>query len=209
MTDEASAASTPFEPIRLTYRLTSRDLKEAQSVLIPPSNSTKPKKPGPPPASFGQGLLGWVLFIGLVVLLFYLLNQRQPGIERESIFEQIPPERRVPVALMLGGIGMFTFGLIAFTCAQRGLRSQADFRIHDAGIDAFSPGVEEQYDWPAFHTVAETDKILIVRFGPSYGLVFPKRHFAPHQLLAFRELLNRHVTVAVPTLHNGFEVVRR
>ena len=37
-----------------------------------------PAPPIPPPKSFRRGFLGWVLFLGVCVLLFLLLSQRSP-----------------------------------------------------------------------------------------------------------------------------------
>src|SRR3978361_1614757 len=46
-----------------------------------PRKNGRPPQPGNGGMRFGRGLFGWVLFIGLAVMLFFVLNSKQKSLQ--------------------------------------------------------------------------------------------------------------------------------
>ena len=74
----------------------------------------KGSRPGGPANSglrFGRGLMGWVLFIGLAIMLFMLLNQGNRGAKNlawSEFYRALDPQGTLPVAN--GGVERNTTG---------------------------------------------------------------------------------------------------
>jgi hypothetical protein len=78
VTQPAADPPPPAEPIHIEFTYDLADYVESQTLW---NQSSKPTGRRTVLGGLGRGLFGWVLFIGLAIMLFMLLNSRQapPG----------------------------------------------------------------------------------------------------------------------------------
>jgi hypothetical protein len=155
------------------HEVTAADRAEAQTVLVPRGAST----PGRPARNFRRGLLGWVLFIALAVMLMMLLGGEKPRGVRGVI----------PRAGILAGCAAYVVGLIAIFASVRMLRRlkeqeeallpSAAYRFAEVGLVMTRGARSRTTYWKMFHSFAETENLFVVRERPDLGAIFPKRQF--------------------------------
>jgi hypothetical protein len=196
--------------MRLEFAYTADDLAEAGK--LPPLPAPKQ------PLKFGRGLFGWVLFLGMAVMLFLLMQERtgRPG---------QPPRPRPPDAFtrdfLLPIAPWVVLFLVIWVIVFRQLRKSASaykalwesdeqlrmpqtFETGDDGVELSSAAVSTRWKWEAFVGLDETTSLFVLRLPRDLRLIVPKRALQhPGELDAFRETLRSRV--AAPT--GGFPVL--
>src|SRR5947207_8373104 len=99
------------EAIRIEYEQQPEDLAEVRTALIAPAGSRPVTK-----RSLWRGVLGWVLFVGLAILMFILLRSQQ---ERDPQFH-VPDPIVASVPYLKIGLPMV---IIGFAILWAGLRT--------------------------------------------------------------------------------------
>jgi hypothetical protein len=189
--------------IEIKYEATPKDLREAQQVLLPPGAKSPPKK-----QAMGSGILGWILFIGLAVMLFMMLQNRPRG-EGSSVAPstQVPAAvDEVQIAKRWIGHSIFMTGAVLFAAGigwflifqgrwQRWALGRVDrYVFAEEGLKELSRFKTVEWTWEAFGSFAETEKLFVLRETPERGRVIPKRLFANDAVLTeFRALLVRKI----------------
>ncbi|HEX8915936.1 MAG TPA: YcxB family protein [Humisphaera sp.] len=186
-----------MDPVQLHYTLTPADLDEW-------SRSAKPAKGGGVFGSKG-GLVGWLVFIGLAMLLVNLVNNRND-----------PPATRPAAPAgddLVGGIllpvvpWLVIFGFIWFFVYRqlraRGRRvwdANEDLRqphvavFDDLGVTVTGPKVSMRVLWSGFDAWSETANLLLLRQQPGNQFhIVPKRAVPTGQMEPLRALLHARV----------------
>ena len=159
------------------YQVTDADRAEARTVLIP-KGAAAPQPVADRRAKAGRGLLGWVLFTGLAVMLYVLLSKDDPHLVRRLV-----PSARTGAAVAVYAAGL---GTVAFAVwLTRRMRLGAAARLGPSRITFTDDGITETRGavrrlsyWNRFYSFAETQSLFVLREWPDGGQVYPKRQFA-------------------------------
>lgn len=195
--------------MRIEFQHTVDDLKEAEAAAQHgPEHVSRRWYPW-------QGLFGWVLFIGLAIMLFVLLRRgggRGGRPAAAPITPDLFPDKLlaiVPWLLIFGFIWFFVFQQLRRQVNQRWERTPSLHRPQTVTADAEGlswndPLVQTRYRWEVFTKFAETPRLFLLdQEGIGWHFI-PKRAFPDEAALsAFRELLQRSVGETRP----GFPVV--
>jgi YcxB-like protein len=149
--------------MRLEYKLTERDLLEAQ-------------------AKHG-GVWTKVLRIWGVLLI-------AAGVTSLVIRPRHYSNAVLPI--LMGVFFFFGLRLLALRSFRRDQRLQQPFEaiISDSGIDASSPTGSSKSTWGAFIRYVESKHLFLLYQAPHVFSIFPKRAFVPEDEESFRRLLN-------------------
>jgi hypothetical protein len=178
-------------------------LKRTQKSLPKPWDP-----PGNAPAKKSNPLrfvFGWLLFIGLSVAIFTLLNHQSPPRPWPTTFVTVQtstvtfsgtvgvPEPSLEMFdVMLGVVPLVVLFLVFVWIGTRGARRQLEqtweFQPHlarpetveatDDGITFMEPLSRRSYDWSYFAGFKETTNLLLLYLSPYAFHVIPKRSFA-------------------------------
>jgi YcxB-like protein len=205
---------TQFTSISFVYDCNSSEQMEASRILAlePGQRASGRSGPGPREPSAKRGFVGWILFIGLAVMLFFLVNRNAKS---TVSVPDVPTPWPVTVAEAVLALGVLLF-LIGWQKARgyvvrdkRKWDGQKTYTITLQGLAQHHPGREEFYNWGYFIDFDESKWIFVLRTQRSRGMVIPKRLFADEaQRAQFRELLVQKFTrQAIPTAF-GFPVIQ-
>jgi hypothetical protein len=195
---------------RAEYQIAFEDFREGLDGI----NANLRKRAEVSAGSLGKGLLGWVLFIALAVMLFLLLNKPKspapaaaapppPGAgQGTNLWQIVMP--LVPWLLIFGFIWFFVFrqlrgryyGGYQRTWEQTPwVHRPQSVTIDESGLTFTEPTAERRLSWDHFLRFTET-KNLFLLFNAEYSAdLIPKRIFATAaQTDEFRALLARHVS---------------
>jgi hypothetical protein len=193
--------------MHLEFEITLEDLKELQKVWFR-------NRPGRK-AGTGRGLIGWFLFIGLVLGMVWLLNsQRQTP---PATVAPVPPAQQadplnhfilpvVPWLVLIVALWFFvyrrTFG--AGLKTNKAFMKQISMEVDDLGIFSSDGPTQTRWQWNAFDRLIETKQRFFLRLTNSreYVLV-PKRAVPAPSLDDVRRLLEKaghNVTGAFPVV---------
>lgn len=176
------------------YQITFEEYKEVnQAIMKDPFKVT-----------FGRGLVGWILFIGLAVGLFIFINRNAPPprpapkLPRSSPWEILVP--LLPWLLIFGFIWIFVFRQLrnrykqAFD-SQSALHRRKRTEFDEEGIVAITPLSRSETRWEAFDKYRETMNTFVLHHSDVSVEIIPKRAFkSAEDRDAFRSLLKRHVS---------------
>ena len=193
--------------MRLEFTYTPDDLAETAKALRAGGGGKK--------WHLSRGVFGWLLFVGLAVMLFMLLS-RNPAPRAATV--PAAPARGpfatvilplVPWVLIFGFIWFFVFRQIRGQYKRlwqenSELQQPQTLDMDDDGVRLSSTLSTTTWHWPAFVKVIETPSLLLLETSSKTHLLIPKRAAAdPGQLEALRALLAAHVsapTGAFPVL---------
>jgi len=166
-----------FTVIEIPNRLTVEQIQEGKKVLIAPT--THPKAASTRQPSFGRGIFGWVLFIGLAIFLFQVLQKRPGG-------APLATKQTAPLSHLLWPIILFFCGIagvmIGFTMIRR-RRLDSDLQAaNEITMWVLTPDGLEQvgnhkrnfWRWEHFTSFAETDSLFVLRITPQSAKFLPK-----------------------------------
>jgi hypothetical protein len=185
--------------IEIPYRVSFKEIQESKNVLIA-LGATTPMRP----ASIGRGIFGWVLFIGLAIMLFFLKKDHpaKPLITAKDI---APNSHSFwPIVLFLCGIAGVFIGFAMLRRVQR----YTELRTFNAitlwilkpdGMEQISGPKRTIWHWQRFSSFAETDSLFVLRETPQAGQVLPKRLIPdPQTLERVRAMLVEHILKSAP-----------
>jgi hypothetical protein len=182
----------------LEFQYTFEEFKEAAMAL-----AFGKRRP-----SFKGGLFGWVLFGGLSIMLFVLLQRQAPPAPRGSARPTNPPQLLDIVLPMLPWV--FVFAIIWFV-VFRALRrryqnawdTHPDFhRLHTVEIDEdgitwSDPVSQSRRLWDGYVKFKETPHLFLVYRGEMVAEIIPKRAFSSADSInEFRVTLQRNIRLA-------------
>jgi hypothetical protein len=189
----------------IEYQVTFEEFREACRSLA----KTKRK-----PANRNHWV-GWVIFIGLAVVLFILMQGKAarnataapPGVDPLDPF---PALKRLAPWIVVGlAIVVLTFywskgQLRRIYDSHASLHRRTKLEASDAGLVFTDPVSRNELAWNAFVRFVETPTTIMVFEGDLESRIIPKRAFADEgQVAAFRELLKQNISGPV----GGFEVM--
>ncbi len=184
-----------------TYTLA--DLREARRV----ANENARGRASRP---FRRGVLGWVVFVGLALVLVYLLTlNKQPPTAAPA-----PPPAATPSS---AGAGLLLdlvpwllvvafLYLVVFRGVRKARRRQEETLLQPMALDVSPGGVtltngpaQTRWQWQAFTRWVETDAQFLLQLGHTDTVVaIPKRLATdPADLAAIGELIAAHVNPPV------------
>jgi hypothetical protein len=185
----------PIPAWHLEFQYAYEDLKEARQA-----HADRTKKRSKPTRRFS--LLGWVLFLGLAVMLFFVLKgnvhskQRapRPPMSAWELYEQFK------VLVWLGGFGVLWAAV--YVWAKWALRRQFEreptwhaaqrLDVTPEGVTHASATARTQYSWDAFRAFGESANLFLMYTGEAFFVVVPKRAFRDQaDADAFREFCKR------------------
>ena len=144
MTQPAPDHPTPAEPIRVEFTYDLADYVEAQTQWNQGSKSSGRRAVL---GGFGRGLFGWVLFIGLAIMLFMLLNSRpstggRPGPVPRPVANSYVRNILLPVIpwlLIFGFIWFFVFRQIRRSGVYADSKTRPQSTLYEPGTPAPPP----------------------------------------------------------------------
>ena len=191
-------------PVQCEYEMTRADLFAAQRA----SGSANKVAPAPPqqqradPNKMLRGLIGWILFIALSVMLFTLLNQNRRGGGTRMRVHDVEPGKRAMfwtgVSITAAGAAMFMSIFVIIRYHSRSLRpvknGRVTVRLDDAGVAVTTAYRQDTLTWDGILDVTETDDRFVLRNVGAQSVVLPKRGFArPTDLEATRAMFAQRV----------------
>jgi hypothetical protein len=209
MTEESNA-------ITFVYECTTAERREGLRILAGSSSPTAlgRSRSGTINSRKSRGLVGWILFLGLAILLFFLVSNNKPAIASPA-----PPPPPTPNRLSLGDIG-FILGMVLCVVGYLRLRAmdwrkanrwngQKRYWFSPQGVAEQRPGREEFRAWGAFIGFEESKKVFVLRTQPTRGMIFPKRLFAGEEERdQFRDLLRQNIARRAIPVDVGFPVIQ-
>ena len=172
--------------IEIPYRVRREDIEEAKKVLITPTATARPPK-----APTGRGVFGWVLFIGLAIALFLILQKRPAKDSAVSAAVNTPADHAMAQAIMafFSGIAALIVGLFMSRWLQRRDEQHKLDRIETwvlgaEGVEQIAGPKRLFWYWRRFNSFAETDTLFVLRESPQIGRVLPKRLLANEAMAA-------------------------
>jgi magnesium-transporting ATPase (P-type) len=185
--------------IRLEFQYTWDELKEAQKA-----HAKKATRGGG-----RSGLLGWLLFILLAMLLF-MIQMGKRGPAAAPPFAPAPAPRTwadwYDAYKMIIWVGLFVVMFIFFfvralrDARKRFEREPAAHRLQtveitEGGLSQSTHTSSTQYKWDAFIRQLETPNVFILYLTEATFLLLPKRAFPGQaEIDAFREFVSRVVS---------------
>lgn len=230
MLDGATTSREPFPWRRLMLVLTPSVALFAFFVWALIRQAWKAPEPwNPPPkpsrAPTFRGVGGWLMFFGLAVPLFFLLNRLAPATPAPP-GELPPPVQRLPSyfehLLPLLSWAFFILMLVVFGRIQRWLgipstwaavRHEHEQRVMhttEAGVVIEQPSARLEYAWGYFAGYRETESLVLLYVSPYAFFMIPKRVFSdPLHLAKFKGLVMSNIPQGhfLPTASNAFPVL--
>jgi hypothetical protein len=152
--------------MRVTYKLTERDLLEAQ---------------GKHGGFWSKGLRIVGLFSAAVGLVSLAMDPKQyPGAVGAVFF-----------GLFLA-FGLRLLVRLSFRRDKR-LQDQFEVLVSDSGMEVSSSTVTSKYGWSAFTRYVESKNLFLVYQASQVFNVIPKRAFTPEDLNSFRSMLHQNL----------------
>jgi hypothetical protein len=190
---QAAISTTP--PITLDYRVTMHDRREANIILA------RKRLPTRSPdlqtrQLFARSNLGWVLFVGFAVALFYLLG----GAGRTRLIDVFHQHQAIVVSVLTALVVFFALWLFALRSIRRSIENlRLQMTFSDEGIEERNGDSVTRVNWQSFHNWSETASLFILHKSNSdstreHGFFIPKRLFPkPETVNEFRQLLSKAV----------------
>jgi hypothetical protein len=202
--------------ITFAYDCTAAEKQEASRILAQqPGQEALGKRRSASGGSAGRGnFLGWILFIGLAVMLFFLVSRnRGSQVPAPAPHPPTPTPVAVGEVLLVAGILLFLVGWWRLRAArlmdERKWDGQMTFTITARGLTQRRPGREEFHGWGRFSQWDESKNIFLLRTQRSLGIVIPKRLFVDDEQCAqFRDLLQQNITRRAIPMAIGFPVIQ-
>lgn len=192
-----------MEPIHIEFQYAPTDMPEAMKAV-----RVRLRKRG---WKFRLGLVGWIVFVVLAIVLFSFLNGSRskstvappppPPSSNSTISDAILP--LVPWALIFFGVWLVVFrALRARSIKMSGIYMEKSQTMvaDDSGVIWAEPMMRTEYRWEAFHGFDETANLFLLYTSDAKETDFlrfhvvPKRSFPVPMLCdQFRQLLTDHV----------------
>jgi hypothetical protein len=192
-----------MEPIHIEFQYAPTDLPEAMKAVRVRLRKNALK--------FRRGLIGWIVFVVLAIVLFSFLNRHQstssvappppPPSSNSTIGDVILP--LLPWALIFCSVWFVVFrGLRARSTKMSGvfLEKSQSMVADDSGVIWTEPMTRTEYRWEAFYGFDETPNLFLLYTSDAKGTDFlrfhvvPKRSFPVPMLCdQFRQLLTDRV----------------
>lgn len=191
-------------PVTCVYDCTREELAHAEAFLAGSTNGKSP--PMSDATRKMRTVLGWVLFLGLVMLLIFLMQRRGhlPSIQTPTLVDLIV--LGAGVVCLIWAVHCINTSRIATLQRWRG---QVHCSFDAEGITQQRPGKRDFWTWGCFCGFKETCAVFVVLFDNKNALVYPKRLFREDDLVLLRELLNGKLARPAIDVDPGFPVVMR
>ncbi len=167
------------------YDMTRADAAAAQKAVAKPDATGQP--PQASSKKFSRGLIGWMLFVGLAVMLFTMLNNAAdpttaPAPARAEAKSRNATLLRAGTAFSALGV-LLVLGLIALALylrrSRRGLANgRVAVRLDESEVVMTTAYRQDTLRWDAMLDVVETDRMFVLPNVGPHPLVLPKRGFA-------------------------------
>ncbi len=153
-----------------------------------------------------RGVLGWVVFIGLALVLIDLLQHRQQAGRGRPVVP--PPAPQGSTALWSVIIPVIPWVVVVafiYLVVYRQVRAKrnavpgqrVEVTIGDDGVTMVDGPVQTRWGWDAFDDLVETHRQFLLRVTSDQSwLALPKRAISPAELAPARDLIRSGVGVA-------------
>jgi hypothetical protein len=192
-------------PISVLYDCTRAERGQASELLAGRPTQKLPRRPTP-------NVLGWLLFIGLAVMLFMVLAKKPASARAKAYAEPKAPPVVVASYLLTAGLACCLAGYLLVTSAGRRRDQrwygQLTYSFDAVGLTQKRPGRVTVLHWERFIGLAEGPDVFVLKTEARKGVTVPKRLFAgAGELQRVRALLQEGIVVPppVPRTH-GFPV---
>lgn len=176
------------EPITIDYRITRAEQRQASQLLA------SPKWPHAKPAGKIRSAFGYVVFAGLVALLYHFKGGN------DSFLKTLAHLHFIVTGITLAAVLLMVVYFAALSTIRRSLtRIHSTLTISDDGLDDRDDSRHTHIDWTAFDSWNETSTLLVLRWTikpgePARGLVIAKRLLPDADSLErLRDLLATHL----------------
>jgi hypothetical protein len=159
---------------------------------------------------FRAGLFGWLVFIGLAVMLVMLVQNSkhpqpvptQPTESSSFLNHFVVP--LIPWVLIFGFIWLFVFRQLRQSLWNKNPISQRLFTLDldDQAVQVSSGAESTRWLWEAFVAFSESSQLLLLRLESNAVLPIPKRALDPAQLEEVRGL----ATIRAAPRSGGFPI---
>jgi hypothetical protein len=193
------------------FQFTYDDYREAIQAI-----SKSAQKAGVGGLKFGRGVFGWVLFIGLAIMLFIFMRQRQatpsapaptpPPPTKDDPWQAIVPI--LPWALVFGFVYFFVIRRLRGAQQRQWdklphMHRPRTIEIDDEGVTMSEETSSTRMNWAHFQKFEETPNLFLLYVADIMSDFIPKRAFADQAAVdAVRELFQQNISP--PT--SGFPV---
>jgi hypothetical protein len=165
--------------MRIEFQYTLEDLQEARRIGT---------RNGPSSTNFKRGIFGWILFIGLALLMVFLLNQQKPAPASPVVApaSSVPPKDLFTTLLipMIPWLLLVLFLWVVIFRYRRGyglkksplLMKPISMEIDEHGIFSSDGPTHTRWEWGAFDkTVESPDRFFLRLNGSTNFIIIPKR----------------------------------
>lgn len=212
--------------MQVSFALTYEDLEESLQTHLKTEKDVPSLSPGSTVApntmavvkpaeargavKFSRSMLGWLLILGMAILLFVLFHKEPGGPRGAGGGAVAAPEEGVffrtlvnllPYALIFAFIYL---GFLRRTKQSKKARDRYNsdpFHLQErtlellqSGIRISAPNERHEFDWLGYQRVVESEHLILLYTGPLMFQVLPKRAFAaPEELHAFLRIVREKV----------------
>ena len=161
------------------YRITEADRQAARMLLT--AHASPIDKP-----RFRRGIFGWVMFIGLAVMLIILLqpkHDQSPQIAPPTVVNQNDSGNGMMIYFL--GVVLFFVSFFGLIKAGRNSDKVADFfQISDSGINfIWKSHVRTFHPWSQYKGVVQNDTVIVLLTKPNNGIIVPLRELAADSIV--------------------------
>ena len=215
----------PSDVITIAYDCTAREQSEGKLLLAATKNAAGQgarKRIG-----LGRGMAGWLLFVCVAILMFayekqYGLRPSRPfvGAQPTSVAGDDDEAEPTPTLVKLSYVGL-TVGLccvfatfacirLAYKLERKRFKGREALSITPSGLVKSRPGYRSTIQWDTFLGVEAGNRVLVLRAGPEFATIIPKRLFnSEAQFDRALQLLRGLTTRPAIPLSSGFPVIQR
>jgi hypothetical protein len=188
--------------MRLEFTYTAVDLQEMAQAAAKPENA---RQSGALAIGKSRNLFGWVIFIGLAVVLFIFLQNRSVTVPPAT---PLPAPKWgvlewatsfVPWLLVFGFIWFFVYRQMRNLSPRSvyehtsSMQQPKSLDITDAGVRMSDALASTEWRWESFTGLVETANLLLLRQADNTFVIIPKRAVPAAELDALRYELQSHI----------------